>query len=787
MKIIKFLLVLLYLASVLPITAQITQNIKGTVYDKQSEYPLPGAEILVVSGNKKFGAVTDIDGNFIIRDVPIGIVKIEVRFNGYNPQIRNNLELDAGKELTLNFYLMERVDKLNEVVVHLHNKSEHAVFAVASEYQLDAKQINMYAGSLNDVSRMVMNYAGVSSNNDSRNDIIVRGNNPNSLLWIMEGITIPNPNHYSSAGSSGGPVSMINTNTLGKSEFLAGAFPANFGNTTSAAFDLRFRSGNKDKFEYVGQIGFAGAELGAEGPLSRKHKSSFMLNYRYSTLELFDKMGFDLGTGTAVPKYQDGSFLLDFPTKKIGKFRIWSIAGQSKIRFINTTQSEDNLYLDYDNSDLNTYNATIISGLNHKYFFNAKTGIFSAISFSRLDQRVNLDTLNTHTGQYDNFYHHKIITDHAGLKTELKYKQNAENLFSVGSELLLIDMDMIMQTRTVAIDYENKVNEDAFLWGSYASWKHRFSDKFSINIGLRLQYFNLNNQFLPEPRFGMQYKTNGNIKLSFAYGLHSNIHSLLAYYSKHKTGNNGFEYGNLNLGAMRSHHLIAGMETQLAYKMKFKTEIYYQFLFDVPVYHDHDTTYSIINAGYTDSGGTQLFYWRLYNDGLGKNYGVDITLEKSLDNGFYFLLTGSVYKSLYKPYDGKWRNTAWNGDFMSSFLAGKEFRFSSRSALHFDFNVNYSGGRRYTPINRQASLLAGEAVYDLGRAFALKLPDYFRADIKVSFKISGKHVTQEWQLDLRNVSNHKNIFSQRYNKQKNEVEYTYQTGFLPVMQYRILF
>jgi outer membrane receptor for monomeric catechols len=182
-----------------------------------------------------------------------------------------------------------------------------------------------------------------------------------------------------------------------------------------------------------------------------------------------------------------------------------------------------------------------------------------------------------------------------------------------------------------------------------------------------------------------------------------------------------------------------------------------------------------------------VFYKHLLNEGAGENYGVDFTLEHPLDKGFYMLFTGSLYKSIYKAYDKKWRNTAWNGSYMSSLLAGKEFIFNNKSILHFDINLNYSGGRRYIPIDKQASVLAGEAVYDQKHVYEYQLPAYFRTDLKISYKISGKKITQEWQLDLRNVFDRKNIFSQRYNKKKNDIEYTYQTGFLPVMQYRILF
>ena len=781
-------IVLLFIFHLLSISifSQTTQNIKGTVIDKDSDFPLPGAEIVVKKDGKTFGTTTDFNGEYLIKNVPIGKVEVTASYNGYKNQTYSNLDLEAGKELVVNFYMTEEVNKLSSVVIKVKKEKDQVAFAVNSNYELKAKQINRYAGSLNDVSRMAMNYAGVASNNDSRNDIIVRGNNPSSLLWTMEGVTIPNPNHYSATGSSGGPVSMINTNTLGKSDFLVGAFPANFGNTTSAAFDLKFRTGNKDKYEYLGQIGFAGLELGAEGPISRKNKSSFLVNYRYSTLDFFNKIGFNLGLGTAIPKYQDASFLINVPTKKMGKFRIWSIVGKSNIRFLTSDKGGDNLYVDYQSSDLQTYNFTAITGINNKYFFNKKTSLYTSFSYSKLDQRVQMDTLNTTTDQYEKLYKDKIITDYITTKFELKSKRNAKNTFAIGSEYTFYLIDLLMEVYKQPYNYENTLNKNTGLSGSYINWKHKFSDNFSINSGLRLQYFTLNNQTSIEPRFGVIYKLNNQTKLTFAYGLHSNIQPLLAYFSKHKV-NNETEYKNLKLGFSKSHHFVVGIQKDIGNNYNLKTEVYYQYLFDIPVYHNTDETYSIINSGYLDPGGSQVFFYPLFNEGYGKNYGLDVTLEHPLDKGFYMLFTGSIYQSLYQSFDKKWRNTAWNGNYMTSLLAGKEFVFSNNGLLHFDVNINYSGGRRYTPIDKQASVLAGEAVYDKRYVFAYQLPAYFRTDLKISYKKSGKKITQEWQLDLRNIFNHKNIFSQRYNKQKQSIENTYQQGFLPVMQYRILF
>ncbi len=767
--------------------SQSVQNIKGVVLDKDTEFPLAGAEVYVTKDGKTYGAVADIDGKYVIKDVPLGVFSINARHIGYKSVGYDNLFLDAGKETVINFYLEQSVDKLDEVVVSVKKKSDQTAFAVASSYEMNADQINRYAGSLGDVARMTMNYAGVSSNDDTRNDIIVRGNNPNSLLWMMEGVPIPNPNHYSSSGSSGGPVSMINANLLGKADFLAGAFPANFGNTTAAAFNLHFRTPNNDKYEYLGQIGFAGVELGVEGYL-KKQQSSFMADYRYSTLDFFDKIGIDFGTGTAVPRYQDATVLFHIPTPKSGTFRIWAIAGESRIRFLTEEDSDDNLYLDYEHSDLRTYNFTLISGINHKYFFNSKTSWFNSVSFSHLDQQARIDTLNVLSGQYDNFFTGKIFTDYLTFKTELKTKINPRNTLASGAEHTRMFLDLFNEVNKPGLHHVNSVKEEVALSSVYLNWKHKFSDRLTVNSGLRIQYFHLNKQVSPEPRLGLRYNAGPKTLLSLAYGLHSNMQPLPAYFSMYEGIDPVYaEQRNTKVEFTRSHHLVAGIEQRLGQRLNGKMEIYYQKLFDVPVYHEPDSTYSVINSGYLSPGGSQIYYYPLFNEGEGKNYGIDLTLEYPLNEGFYMLLTGSIYQSLYKPADGKWYNTAWNGGFMSSLLAGKSFVFNSGNALGIDLNVNYSGGRRYTPIDKQASQLAGEAVYDKDRVFACRLPHYFRADIKFSYKLQGKKITQEWQLDLRNVFNRKNVFSQRYNKHTNEIYYTYQTGFFPVMQYRILF
>jgi len=783
MKTLKIILILLFNTTLF---SQVTQNIKGVVLDKQSEFPLIEASVIVHANGQDYGGITNFDGEYNISNIPIGKITLKAYYKGFNTQSFTNINLVSGKELVVNFSLLEKLEHLDQVVIRAKRKRENVAYVSASASSFNVTQTNQYAGSLNDVSRMAMNYAGVNGNDDSRNDIIVRGNNPASLLWVIEGAMIPSPNHFSTSGASGGPVSMLNINALSRSDFLSGAFPANFGNTTSAAFDLQFRKPNSDKTEFVGQIGFAGAELGIEGPFSKKYKASYMLNYRYSTLALFDIMGLDLGLGTAIPKYQDINAVVNIPTKKMGNFKIWAIGGVSAIKFSQRTNDseDDNNYFNYDNSSLVKKNSNIISGITHKYFFNPKTHSKISVSYSNIDEIVEIDTLNADKKTYSRFFDENLVTTYTTVDAKLNSKISAKNQISGGVSYSNYGIGFKMNFVTVPAQKQD-LNKNTGLAATYLNWQHRFTDNLVLNSGLRYQYFSLNKQGAIEPRMGLKYQVFEHTSLNLAYGLHSNINPLLSYFTKQEVTPMQYAFANTDLSFVKSHHFVAGI-TQKINALSIKAEAYYQHLFEVPISHK-DETYSIINSGYNDPGGSQLVYDELFNEGKGKNYGLDLTLEYPLHNGFYTLLTGSVYSSQYLAYDKIWRNTAWNGGFISSLLTGKEFKIGSKSYLSFDINLNYAGGRRTTPIDLKQSALEGQAVYLTKKSFENQLSDYFRTDIKISFKLNGKKVNQEWQLDLRNAFNRKNIFSENYNISTNTVDTAYQTGLLPVMQYKILF
>lgn len=214
-----------------------------------------------------------------------------------------------------------------------------------------------------------------------------------------------------------------------------------------------------------------------------------------------------------------------------------------------------------------------------------------------------------------------------------------------------------------------------------------------------------------------------------------------------------------------------------------KLEAYYQNLYNVPV-KESFPEFSMLNAG--DQFGLPRSD-SLVNKGVGENYGLELTLEKFLDRGYYFLITASLFESKYRGYDGKWRNTAFNGNYVLNALGGYEFRMGEKTMFTIDLKSVLAGGKRYLPVDVQASVDENATIYDYDRAYEEKYDPYFRTDLRLGVKLNGKKLSQEWGLDLQNITNYKSIFMEGFDTNKQEVYQVYQQGFVPMFLYRIQF
>ncbi len=786
MKKISFLLFGVLLTT-LSFAQDFVQNVRGTVVDDQSGAELPGVMIQLLEGDSSNVVITDVFGKFKLQNVPVGRVDIAFNYTGYQTVLKQNLVVTSGKELILNVKMEESATSLNAVTIKLkanqlkpNNKN-----VVVSNVNLNPEQTQKFAGTNQDVARMAANYAGIVPSGDQRNDIIVRGNSPLGIIWRLEGVNIPNPNHFGSQGASGGPVSILNNNNLASSDFLTGAFPAEYGNGISGAFDLKMRSGNSEKFEFTGMMGFNGLEAGIEGPFSKKSNASYMVNYRYSTLGVFDALGISFGV-PAVPQYQDIAFKVDVPTKgKLGRFQLFGIGGVSYIELLDSKKDEDDWTYTSSGTDVRFGTNVGVIGLNHRKFLNKNTYWSNTLSVSATENDVTSDTLADVTLDPFRNYINKSVRTNYSLNSYINTKFNAKlsAKFGLFGFVFYVNFNYVFYSKNFndwvpIVDF----NGNTTLFQGFVQHRYKPVDKFVVNSGLHYQRLSLNGSQILEPRVGVKYDFAAKQSITAASGLHSQIHPLRVYFLETNYDDGTSAKTNTDLDFTKSIHGVLGYNYMITPNFRFKTELYYQSIYDTPV--KDGSFYSLANVGadfvFEDVDS-------LINAGTGENYGVEVTFEKMFSKGYYFLINSSVYDSKYVGGDGVERNTAFNGNYTFNALGGYELKVNKKSTLTIDFKFAASGGRRYLRIDLEESIANREVTFDESSLYDLKFDDYSRIDLKVGFRTNGKKITQEWAFDVQNITNRQNIFREVFDPGSGQINQEYQLGFFPIGFYKITF
>jgi hypothetical protein len=791
----------------------ITQTIRGRVEDEASGYPLESVQVVVpLLEGKVLGALTDSLGYYRVEKVPVGRQTVRFRFLGYQEVVLDNIEVTSAKEVILNMSLSESSMELEEVELTARRSGEalnELAFVSAREFSVE--ETNRYAGSRGEPARMASNYAGVQGADDSRNDIVIRGNTPQGVLWRLEGINIPNPNHFSIPGTGGGPVTILNNKFLTNSDFFTGAFPAEYGNGIAGVFDLKMRNGNDEKHEFSGQLGFLGTELTAEGPISRESRASYLAMYRYSTLQLFGFLGINVGTD-AIPQYQDGAFRVNLPQKNGATLSIWGVGGLSTVDIVLSEQAApDTATLLFGSNDRDQYfssNTGVVAAsytypINLNTLFKASVGVSNAAIFANHDQifrRVenekfvvdSLPAILDYTFQETKYSAYVSLTKKIDKRQSLKLGVNADWF-----QMRYIDSVRVVRPgagtngETLLDPWKTRwdARQGAPLVQPYVQYRLKLQDRLDLTAGLTSLYFGINDSsFSPiEPRLGLSYQLREGQKLSLGLGLHSQMQSPYLYFYSLETVNGDPQEHNLeNMGLTKSAHAVLSYDRMLGRSMRLKAETYYQYLYNIPV-QAGNSSFSLINAG---SGFSRLFPDTLVNEGTGRNYGLELTLEKFFSNNYYFLLTGSLFDAKYRGSDGELRNTVFNGRFAFNALFAKEFNIGESSTLNLGANVTYIGGRWYGPVDTVASARELEIIFEDETMNTLQFRPYFRADAKVSFRWNRPRVTHELSVDFVNIFNIQNILTLTYapdHPSGQPIREEYQLGFLPIFFYKIDF
>ena len=777
------------------------ETLRGVVKDAITGEPLIGATVRIVE-LENVAAAADMDVNYVINISKSGRYTIEANYVGYEPCVIKEILISGAKEVVVDIELRENKTELTEVVVKPRVNKEATVnpAVLTGGVMLSMEEASRFAGGYNDPARLVMSFAGVSGEADG-SGLSIHGNAPERMQYRIEGVEVFTPNHFNDMWNAGyGLVSALNSNVIGNSDFFTSTFNANYNNALSGVFDVKMRPGNNSKHENIVQIGTVSEELTLEGPISRKHNSSYIVNYRYGFTSLVDRMGL-IDTEGSHMAFQDFSIKLNFPTKRAGTFSLFGLGFHDKN--YDDRVDLDDLHSAYDASDNDSRLTQILAGITHKIHFGNKWTWRTTAAYNM--QHLKTDEYYYGLKRDENdvlvrplafeepekkypFSKQKMNEDRLMVNTEVSKQVTNKWLTQFGGEyshryfdLNYLSHDKIYDTVNPMTEY-TKMKDNTGLANIFWHNVINVNTHLSLSAGVSGNYFLLSKDLSIEPRISFKWDPDEKNSFSMGYGLHSMVEKLDTYFYRDENGN----MPNKDLGLSKAHHLHATYMHKLNNNLTFRLNAFYEYGFDTPV-GINGSTYCVVNRyfAYTEE--------KLEGKGNTRNYGGDITLEHYMKRGFFGQVNFSLYKSQYRGKDKVWRNQMYDRAFMFKALGGKEWIFGKNV---FNISAKYSvqGGLRYTPIdvdkmraNIAAGIIDDNPIYKDNEAFTKRFKPTHVVDLTISYKINKKKVSHTIAFEGLNVFDAEAPLFQRFDLGTQEVRIDKAGISLPNIFYRLDF
>jgi hypothetical protein len=762
------------------------QTLRGTVRDADTGTPLTGANAILLkmqSGADTLSLATNPGGAFEFEGLKPGYYRLLMTANGYEPQLIREINIAAGKAQLLEIALTPSPTTLPRVTVSSTVPGRRALQPL-SEIPLTRDQTLRFPAMYFDPARLAAAFAGVAQTDDGINGMSIRGNNPGGVRWRLEGVEIVNPNHLPNAGtfddrpaSASGGVLMFSAQLLDNSSLLTGSFPAGFGDALGGVMDMNLRQGNPKKHEFTAQAGLIGLDVSAGGPMTKNGKNTYIVNYRYSTVGLLGKMGITFG-GEKIG-FQDLSFKTNFTGKKGGSWSLFGVVGISSNVF-KPEGDTAKVYKDLFNIDFSS--KTGIVGFSYRTALGTKTWIKTsfAVSGQQNERTATSSELNTLDKNTEN---------HTSLNVVLFHKINEQNRLSGGLNGQIIYYNGL-STNNLAVLYEGNIQiAQAQPW---INWDWNSSNRaLQLKLGLHANMYrtlesNAQGDENVEPRASLTYHLARAHALTLAYGLHSQLNPLwLEADTRRGYKDYTQTYPNRGSGFIRAHHIGLRHSWNISDVLSVKTELYYQRQYDIPVSYQQGS-FSIINE-------TQLRQLNTLSiAGVAENKGLEISVDRVVNNNWYMALNTSLFTARYQGSDEVWRNARWGLGHLANATLGKEWYRERTENKVKAFGINgrvvWTGGYRTMPIDIAASKLAKTTIYDTQNGFNVRQSDYFRIDLRVYWKRSlGALRNSTFAMDFQNVTSQKNIAYYFYDPFTQKIETKYQLEFVPNLSWRLEF
>ncbi len=766
MKTIAFILIFLIFGE-----ASFAQNdkssgvINGKITDKETQAPVNDAIIEVIGLNTKTSS--DEKGNFEFKNIPYGTYQLKISSLGYETLVKTDIVVLSSRPAAVTVELM--VSNITTEEIDVEGKYfQKSTDESTSNYNLDFEEIRRAPGAVEDISRMVQILPGISPANDQRNDLIVRGGSPAENLTMIDGIEIPNINHYPTQGSTSGPIGMINVKFINSVDFSTGGFSARYGDKLSSVMHLSFREGYRKKF--LSDINLSTAGFGGvfEGPLFTT-KGSFMFSVRKSYLNLI-RGAIRLA---AVPDYWDFNLKTVYDFNPNTKLTFVGVGGLDKISFEGESSeiSDDNPY-GKAKGDQKQFTA----GFNLKTLFKkgyVQTVLANSTAYTNIENRdLNTDAMK--------FYYDSFESDY-NAKSEVFYQINSANniIFGGGARYIKFNYDNFFNADTTSFGYVipeiNVSRKDKFYKASaFTQYTLKLlTGRLIMNAGLRYDYFSgINDKNAVSPRLGISYSILPTTTISASTGIYYQAPEYIWLMSDER---------NKNLKFISANHYIAGIEHLFSADLRFSVEGYYKDYKNYPV-SLLVPTYVLISGG--TENGPNLIFGEAVSAGYGYSRGIDVSLHKKLTgSGFYGMLNYSLAESKITALEGGERPGSFDYRHNITVIAGYQLANDWLVGLKF----RYTTGRPYTPIDAEASTIAGREVSDFANFNSSRYRDYNRLDLRVDKKWNFKKLSIVSYIELQNVFNTENVYQYFWNEYKNQQSTIYQWAFLPVGGFSIQF
>ncbi len=749
---IKYFLIVIIILTIKATPQEMTGSIYGRVLDFVSKQPIPFANIVVLGTN--YGAATDINGYYRIENIPINTYQLRASVIGYNSLTQTDVVVQTGKPADINFELTPQTIELESVTVTSDFFRKNPI-EVISIRNFSYEELRRSPGGFEDVIRALSVLPGVAQADAGRNDLIVRGGAPSENLYLINGIEVPNINHFGTQGASGGPLSYINLDFVRETSFSTGGFSALYGDKLSSVLNINLRDGRKDKIGGKGTISASQFGFNLEGPITQK--SNFILSARRSYLDFI----FKAADFAFVPEYYDVLLKADFEPHTKNSFSFLFISAFDNVKFFNDNEDQR-----YDNSTvLGTDQIQYVVGITYRHLFD--NGFFNIVlsrNYVDFDSRQSDSLLNP-------IFTNKSKEEENSLRADLVFKLSNKSELNFGGTAKLIEADYDILFPTFITSFGDSLpltslkTENIYSkFGLYTNYNAIYFNRLTVNVGVRSDIFTaLNKKVYFSPRLSLSYALSNLTNLNFSTGIYHQSPSYIWL--------EAFE-SNKDLEMINVNQFVLGFDHRISADALLKVEAFYKD------YNNYPTSiirpYLVLantGAGFagSDDNFSSFGLEPLTDDGFGNARGVELSVQKKLSEIPYYGIFSLTYsQSDYTALDGIVRSGSYDQNWIINLSGGykldKFWEFSTR--------FRFASGRPYTPFNFDGT--QNIADYNTKR-----LKSAHSLDIRVDKRWYFAGWTLITYIDIQNIYNQKNQSGIRWGRRKMRTDETSSIGILP--------